>query len=78
MGVVVGIAAGMAVDWWMTEKLEKKLSSECNSMISGVKSQILAGMQQAPGLNHALTQAVRQLSYAEKDAIQAVLKAATP
>ena len=78
VGVAVGIAAGMLVDWWMTDELEKKLTSECDKMISGVKSQILVGTPQAPGLNHAFAQSIRLLSYAEKDAIQAALKAATP
>jgi len=76
VGVVVGIAAGMLVDWWMTNKLEEKLTTECEAMVAGVKTQILIGTPQSPGLNHAFSQSIQLLSNAEKEAIENTLKEA--
>ena len=77
-GTVIGIAAGIAVgiiaDWWMTGKLEKKLTKECDEMISGVKSQIIDGTKDAPGLRQAFIESIRALRTAEEQGIQTVIQ----
>lgn len=74
IGVAAGLVVGVIADWWMTNQLEKKLTAECNQMVTDVKSQILVGTNQAPGLKHAFVESLRILSAGEADAIRMSLE----
>jgi hypothetical protein len=74
IGVAAGLVVGVIADWWMTDQLEKKLTTECNQMVTDVKSQILVGTSQAPGLKHAFVESLRILSAGEADAIRMSLE----
>lgn len=76
IGVGVGLVVGMIADWWMTNQLEKKLTTECNQMVTDVKNQILVGTKQAPGLKHAFIESIRLLRSSEESAIQSSLQEA--
>lgn len=76
IGVGVGLVVGVIADWWMTNQLEKKLTTECNQMVADVKNQILLGTPQEPGLKHAFVKSIQLLRMAEEEAIQASLKEA--
>jgi hypothetical protein len=74
IGAAAGLVVGMIADWWTTNKLEKKLTTECNEMVTGVKSQILIGTTRAPGLKYALVESLRILREGEEDALRASLQ----
>lgn len=78
VGTAIGVAAGLVVgwiaDWWMTNQLEKKLTTECNQMVTDVKCLILIGTSQAPGLKHAFVESLRIVSAGEEDAIRTSLQ----
>jgi hypothetical protein len=74
IGVTTALLVGVFADWWMTNKLEEKLTSECNQMIVDIKSQILVGTSQTPGLKHVFVESIRILNAAEEAAIRASLQ----
>ena len=77
-GTVIGIAAGITVgiiaDWWMTGRLEQRLTKECNEMISGIDNQIIKGTKEEPGLKQVFIEYIRALRTAEEQGIRAVIQ----
>lgn len=73
IGVAAGIVVGMVADWWMSNQLEKKLTSECEDMIEQVKAQLLVGSDDAQGMKDAFIESIRIFQAAEQEAIQAAV-----
>lgn len=73
IGAGVGLVVGIVADWWMTGKLESKLTSECGTMIDDIRLKILVGRLIEPGLMPTLTSAIGISRNAEEQAIRAEL-----
>ena len=77
-GTVIGVAAGLVVgfiaDWWMTDQFEKKLTTECEKMLTDVELQVLNGADDAPGLKQAFIESIHAIGEGEEHAIYASLK----
>ena len=62
IGAGVGLVVGFVIDWWMTGKLEERLTRECEDMIANAKSQIITGTCDEPGLEHVFRIAASAVS----------------
>ena len=53
IGLAGGFIAGAAVDWWMTDQFEEKVSLQCRQFLKKTRDSLITGPQ---GLQAMLTQ----------------------
>jgi hypothetical protein len=74
IGLGVGVAVGAAIDWWMSERFEARMTAQLNAFFDSVEGQLVTGTEQAPGLQKALDEAVRMGGAAQRAALEAAIK----
>lgn len=71
IGFGVGLVVGVAVDWWMTERFQEKLTQQCQVFLDGVEQTMIEGSPQAPGLRVVLDQSMRQAHESQRAVVLA-------
>jgi hypothetical protein len=59
VGFGVGIAVGVAIDWWMTDRFQEKLTRQCDDFLNGVEGELIEGTPPSPGLRAILEESIR-------------------
>src|SRR5688572_698584 len=77
IGLGVGFAVGAAVDWWMSEKFEAKMTDQLNSFFDNVDTHLIKGTPEAPGLEKALEEAIKHGSDAQRAALTTAIDEVT-
>ena len=77
IGLGVGFAVGAAVDWWMSEKFEAKMTDQLNGFFDNVDNHLIKGTEQAPGLERALHEAIKHGSDAQRAALTTAIDEVT-
>ena len=54
VGAAVGLVAGVAIDWWLTEHFQTKLTSELNDIVDQIESYVIEGSGESVGLRICL------------------------
>jgi hypothetical protein len=78
IGLGVGIAVGAAVDWWMSERFEEKMTFQLNGFFDSVTHQLIEGSKQSPGLRIALYDAVKLGGQSQRQAVKLAFEEAKP
>ena len=73
VGGGVGLVVGLAIDWWMTEKFEKKLQTQLITMINRMEQSVLMGSDDKPGLKAQLYETCDQFKGAYQQTIHDTL-----
>jgi hypothetical protein len=76
IGVGIGLVVGVAIDWWMTDRLESHLAEQCNTFLDTVEAQIVEGSGQTSGLRMSFEHAVKLADEHERQAIVDAIKEA--
>jgi hypothetical protein len=69
IGFGVGLATGAAIDWWMSDKFEAKVTAQCNGFLDDVQSKLISGDKNSPGLEGSMQTAVQRASDAQRKTI---------
>lgn len=69
----VGIGAGLAADWWMTEKFKSRLTADCKTIIFRTQTLILTGTNKHNGVISEMDKITRSLEQTEQAGIQSTL-----
>jgi hypothetical protein len=69
IGVGVGLVIGTAIDWWMTDRMEAKVTDQCFTFLDTVERQIVDGGAQSPGLRASFEDAIRLQDQNQRQAI---------
>jgi hypothetical protein len=77
IGIGVGFIAGAAVDWWMSEKFEAKMTDQLNAFFDNVETHLVQGTDKAPGLEKALKDAVKHGGDAQRAALTNAIEEVT-
>jgi hypothetical protein len=77
IGLGVGFAVGAVVDWWMSEKFEAKMTDQLNGFFDNVDTHLIKGTDQAPGLEKALQDAIKQGGDAQRAALKNAIEEVT-
>ena len=74
VGTIIGLGAGLvvgaAVDWWLSDQFEAKVTNQCNNFLNGLEQRLRDGGQQSPGLRQTLNEAARVAGQSQRKAIE--------
>ena len=74
VGTIIGLGAGLvvgaAVDWWLSDQFEAKVTNQCNNFLNGLEHRLRDGGQQNPGLRQTLNEAARVAGQSQRKAIE--------
>lgn len=73
VGIAVGIVVGAAIDWWMSEKFEAKMTTELNTFLTDLERSMVEGNASQPGLRKSFQDALDANSKVQRDAIISTL-----
>jgi len=77
VGVGVGLAIGVAIDWWTSDRLESHVTGQCQVFLDTVERQLVEGTAACPGLRVSFEQAIKRTDQAQRQAIiDALMEAA--
>lgn len=74
IGVGVGLAAGLMVDFLMTKNFENQLTTELESLPAVTETMIVTGGKKTVGVRQLMNRAMKELGGNEKSALYAALK----
>jgi len=66
----VGVAVGAAVDWWLSDRFEAKMTAQLNTFFDTVDHQLTHGTPTSPGLEQTLHAAVKLGNQTQHTAIE--------
>lgn len=75
IGIAGGFLAGAAVDWWMTDEFEDRISAQCRSFLDESKSALLTGPD---GLDTLISSELQRRQTSAGDALQQSLNPPLP
>lgn len=81
IGVGVGLVAGVAIDWWMTERFEARLTEEVRAYLDRVEHELIEGStgeRAGGGLRVALLEAARAANQRQRAAVLAAISEEQP
>jgi hypothetical protein len=78
IGLGVGIAVGAAVDWWMSDRFEEKMTFQLNGFFDSVAHQLVEGTPGSPGLRVALYDAVKLGGESQRQAVKGAFEEVKP
>jgi hypothetical protein len=70
IGFGVGIVAGAAVDWWLSDRFEAKMTAQLNQFFDALDHRLTQGAPGAPGLEQTLRAAVTLGNQTQHTAIE--------
>ncbi|HEY7115791.1 MAG TPA: hypothetical protein VH475_04340 [Tepidisphaeraceae bacterium] len=74
IGLGIGVAVGAAIDWWMSERFEARMTEQLNRFFDSVDAQLIKGNERSPGLERALHEAVRLGGLAQRQALERAIQ----
>lgn len=69
IGVGIGLAMGVAIDWWMSDRLESHVTNQCEAFLETVERQLVDGTDACPGLRTSFEQALKLADQAQRQSI---------
>lgn len=78
IGLGVGIVVGAAVDWWLSDKFEEKVTGQCNQFLSMLDHRLCEGNQKAPGLRQSFQQTLKLTGQAQREAVRRAMEEIKP
>lgn len=69
VGIGVGLAVGVAIDWWTSDRLESHVTGQCHTFLDTVERQLVEGSAACPGLRASFEQAIKLTDQAHRQAI---------
>jgi hypothetical protein len=69
IGVGAGLAVGAAIDWWASQRLEAKVTDQCDKFLDTVEHQIVDGRDNSPGLRTSFERAGKLADQNQRQAI---------
>jgi hypothetical protein len=78
IGLGIGIVIGAAVDWWLSDQFEAKVSGQCHQFLSMLDHRLTDGSAGTPGLRQSLAQSVKLTGQGQRQAVQQAMHEVQP
>ncbi|QDT15060.1 hypothetical protein [Alienimonas californiensis] len=72
-GIAGGVIVGLAIDWWMSERLEAQLAGTMRNYLDALERSLIEGGHGAPGVRDEFAAAARRLNADAAEALRAAV-----